>query len=513
MSPTALDAKDKLDHEALLTELAAVEQELQRRRWLADPVAWAEERLQDTLWSGQRRLLQAVAANRRTAFPSCHEASKTFTAAIVAGWWLDCHLPGEAFVVTSAPTDPQVRAILWREMGRMHVRGNLAGRLNQTEWHLVMPGGNEELIAMGRKPSDYSPTAFQGIHARYVLVILDEAPGIAAILWEAVDTLIANDYSKLLAMGNPDDPQCEFAKACLPGSGYTVVQVGAFDTPNFTGEPFPEKIKQSLIGRTYVEEKRKKWAPNWYWLEDGSRCVPPADQKVEDSHPFWQSKILGQFPVNQEANGLIPIAWIKAAQQRRLEPIGPHEYSLDVGGGSDASTHGMRKGPVFRVLQSDHNPDTMETCGNMVARLKDPRLCLALAKVDYIGIGRGVVDRAKELITLNELLVPVEGINDGEGAVDPTQYLNRRAEDWWFIRSLFETGAIDIDERDEELAGELASLRYKRTSNGKIQVESKAEARARGVASPNRADCLKLAYVKPRVGYGPMQVVKLAGFN
>jgi hypothetical protein len=43
-------------------------------------------------------------------------------------------------------------------------------------------------------------------------------------------------------------------------------------------------------------------------------------------------------------------------------------------------------------------------------------------------------------------------------------------------------------------------IKYKRTSLGKIQIESKQEARARGVASPNRADSLMLARADERSG-------------
>jgi hypothetical protein len=34
----------------------------------------------------------------------------------LAHWWIDVHPPGEAFVVTTAPTTPQVEAILRRYM-------------------------------------------------------------------------------------------------------------------------------------------------------------------------------------------------------------------------------------------------------------------------------------------------------------------------------------------------------------------------------------------------------------
>src|SRR5690606_28787935 len=159
-----------------------------------DPVGWVQGRIGQTVWSKQRQILEAVRDHRRVAVRSGHGVGKSHVAALVACWWLDTHEPGTAFVVTSAPTFPQVRAILWRYIRRMHAAGDLPGRVNQTEWHL---GG--ELVAFGRKPADHDESAFQGIHARYVLVILDEACGIPGQLWVAADALTTNVDCRILA--------------------------------------------------------------------------------------------------------------------------------------------------------------------------------------------------------------------------------------------------------------------------------------------------------------------------
>lgn len=464
---------------------ALIDAELARRRYLADPIAWAVERLGDTLWSAQRRILEAVRDHRRVAVQSCHAVGKSRIASVVASWWIDTALPGDGFVVTTAPTAPQVRAILWREIGRAHVRGKLPGRVNQTEWWLTMPAGNEELVAFGRKPDEYDPAAFQGIHARRVLVILDEACGVPAPLWDAADSLIANDASKLLVVGNPDDPSTEFASVCKPGSGWHVIQVGAFDTPNFTGEPVPPSLAALLIGRTYVDEKRHKWAPAWGWTEDGSRCIPPVGAGPDDTNPLWQSKVLGQFP-QSGTGGLIPIAWIRAAMARDLATDGPNELGVDVGGGGDSSVVAHRRGGVVRILREDTNPDTMQTCGHVIQDLRTTGA--TAAKIDMIGIGKGVVDRGRELEQ------PFRGINVGETARDAEHFVNRRAELWWAMRDRFQAGDIDLDPDDEDTAAELCSLRYKATSRGQIQIESKDDAKRRGVPSPNRADAIMLAF-------------------
>jgi DNA-directed RNA polymerase subunit RPC12/RpoP len=505
-------------------ELTAIAQELQRRRWAKDPVVWAREKLGITLWSGQIEILEAVRDNRKTAVATCHEIGKSFGAALLAAWWIDIHKAGEAYVITTAPTAPQVRLILWKEIGRAHSKGKLAGRINQTEWMMDVTDPKtgitkEESVAIGRKPSDYTPAAFQGNHAPFMLIIVDEANGVRGPLHDSMDSLMANDDSKQLMIGNPDDPTGEFFEACKPNSGFKVIHISAFDTPNFTGEDLPQEIKRQLIGPTYVEERRAKWAPKWTWIDDRSQCVPPPDGKPEDTHPFWQSKVLGQFPVQSSVGSLIPLVWIRAAQERTLQPIGPNELGLDVGASEDGdpSCLGQRRGPVFRVLYEERQPDTMLTTGKLLQHLGDAQIGATRAKVDYIGVGRGVVDRAKEQG------LPVYPISVGEAstihscrickhewdqALLQTKhqqtaqtrcpkcgsdqvwkvFANLLSQLWWAVRSMFEAGEIDIDAADEQLAEELLMLRWAPNSKGQTKVEYIDG------PSPNRADSLLIAY-------------------
>lgn len=517
----------RVSNQQLLDEIHILETEINRRRWAVDPVAWAQERLGDTLWSGQIRILESVAKNRKTAAATCHEVGKSYNAAIAAAWWLDTHKPGEAYVVTTAPTGTQVKAILWKEIGRAKERGDLAGKVNTMEWKMQV-GDHIETVAMGRKPSDYAPTAFQGIHAEFVLLIVDEANGVRGPLWDALDSLMANDDSKVLEIGNPDDPSGEFFDHCKAGSGYSVIHISAFDSPNFTGEAMPPKVLKQLIGRTYVEEKRAKWAPSWTWVdaqgnpcekEVGVLCVMPDDGKMEDTHPFWQSKVLGEFPVQNAEGSLIALTWIRAAQERSLSPSSPNELALDVGASEhgDPSCLGWRRGGHFRILYEERQPDTMKTAGKLIKHLQDQKYGAKLAKVDYIGVGRGVVDRCKEQN------LPVYPIQVGEKATIVTcvackhewdqarfrtkhqtnaltrcplcnsdiikpVFANLLSQLWWQVRGLFERGEIDIDALDEDLAEQLLMVMWYPNSQGQICIEYNEG------PSPNRADALMLAY-------------------
>jgi hypothetical protein len=456
-----------------------IQNRLQRRRWISDPAIWIEERLGEATWSKQREICKSVVDNKKTAVPSCFASGKSWLAARIAAWWVDSHPPGTARVVTTASSFSQVKAILWMELGRAHSKGRLLGRLNQTEWYVVNPEtGKEELVAFGKKPQDMDPTAFQGIHAPYVLVILDEAAGVPTTLYLAADALVVNDESRMLAIGNPEDGASEFEKICRPGSGWNVIRIRAVDTPNFTNEDVPEPVKQQLLSSSWVEDKRLKWG---------------------ETSPMWLAKVEAVFP-EVRVDGLIPIAWIRAAQERNLTPGTeknpegkPNELGMDVGGGGNKSTVAHRRGGWCRIIYRGNNPDTMATCGDAIAILdKTGASCL---KVDEIGIGRGLVDRAREL----EPRRPVLGINVSMQSKDQEHYINLRAAAWWGIRERFESGDIDIDPNDEDTVAQLVELRYKRTSRGQIQIESKEEMKRRNIPSPDDADAIMLAFLPEEV--------------
>jgi hypothetical protein len=78
----------------------------------------------------------------------------------------------------------KVHAVLWREIGRAHRLAGLPGRITlEDDWYI-----GQELVGFGRKPADYNPAAFQGIPARFVLVLVDEAGGVPKAIFDGVDS-------------------------------------------------------------------------------------------------------------------------------------------------------------------------------------------------------------------------------------------------------------------------------------------------------------------------------------
>lgn len=449
-----------------------------RARWQLDPVAWATERVGVETWSKQREILEAVRDERRVAVHSCHSTGKTFSAALTTAWWLDVHPPGTAFVVTTAPTSPQVKALLWREINRLRQRADLPGRTNLTEWYI-----NNELVAFGRKPSDYNDSAFQGIHAKHVLVIMDEAGGIPTTLWTAAETIAANTGSRILAIGNPDSVEGEFIQKCAAHSRWRVIHIGYEMTPAFTSEPVSDDLLDLLISPEWVDDRREEWG--------------------EDSALF-QSKVEGVFPrADSDPWRVIPLRMLTPCRSLELtsEEGEVAEAGIDVGGGGDRTVVFERRGRVAGRHVELNTPDPMEGVGQVVDQLN--AWGIERAKIDVIGVGWGFAGRLRELSSRHNPrrdetthATEIVSVNFAERASNPKRFLNKRAEVWWGVgRENSRLGLWDLGVLTDDEVGELTAPKYEIVdSSGKVKIESKVEVIKRLHRSPDVADALLLAF-------------------
>lgn len=448
--------------------------------WQHEPVKWAAEVLGIKLWQRQRDILESVRDNEETSVASCHGAGKTFMAAVVALWFLICHPP--AIVLTTAPTNRQVKNLLWKEIRRLyqHAKANLGGKILSQELRL-----DNDWFALGFTASDWDPDRWQGWHEKHILVVGDEAAGISDGIFDAIAGALAGGHARQLNIGNPTVSSGYFGRSFRPGSGTNAFHISAFDTPNFTDFDIDA---ESVANGTWEEKLGTSPIP-WPGLVE-PRWVARMRRKWGDSSPMWQAKVEGIFPRSGQ-NTLVPLDAMLAAQNRELERSEPIELGVDVArSGSNFTVIGCREGPVYRRVERINGADVMAVVGHVGKALRDSGAIDA--KVDGIGIGAGVVDR------LRELKKPVSDMNSGRPARDKETYLNSRAEWAWILRERFLEGDIDICPDDEELAGQLTSIRWKLDSRGRIVIESKDEMAKRGMDSPDDADACVLAFATPR---------------
>lgn len=431
-----------------------------------DPVWFIETVLGDKGWSAQYEIIEAVRDHKHVAVKSCHSIGKDWIAARVALWFLYSH--ESALVITTGPTDRQVKKILWRELAKAHKNAAIALGGKPLTQELTLDEDRQAIGFTTKGETD----RFSGFHSPNVLVIVDESSGVDAAIQNEIEGVLSSANAHKLDIGNPTDATSEFAQF-FKTPGVKKLSYSAFDTPNFT----TFGITQEDIELNTWKEKITGPLPAPYLITP--EWVYGRFKKWGLSNPWYVSRVLAEFP-EAGADTLIPMRWIEASHNRTLEPGSPDVLGVDVARfGTDLSVIARRQGPVLRILKRFGKVDTMTTAGHVRIIRRDTGAERAI--VDVIGVGAGVVDR------LREMKEPVQEANAATSPTEKDKFVNARAEWYWTMRQQFEAGQMDLDPADEDLAAQLADIRWK-PQKGKILIESKEDMERRGRSSPDDAD-------------------------
>lgn len=435
-----------------------------------DPTAWVKKKTGVQLWSRQRDIANSVQNNKLTAVKSGHGVGKSFTTSNLAAWWIDTHPPEETIVISTAPSTRQVSAIMWEEIRKIHRKAGLPGEVQRSDRWLI---DNIE-VGFGRKPQDYDKHAFQGLHRKYLLVIIDEACGVDEWLWIAALSMATGRDNRIVAIGNPDDPTSHFAKVCKPSSGWNVIQISVLDSPNFTGEAVSEDAKSKLTGQDWIEFMEKE---------------------VGRDTPTWTSKVLGEFPDIDEMS-TIPLGWIYRAQERWQDwksagggLKGRHLIGADIARyGGDKTAFAHKYGEVVTEVEVFPGGDTERTADRLLDHYG------ATAIVDTNGVGAGVFDKIRRRgMSATPLNVGNRtSLRDSSGQIE---FYNLKAAATWKLREALDpaknpTLCLPVDEL---LAVDLSAARWKNIAGGKMVIEAKDEIRKRIGRSPDKGDAVILA--------------------
>ena len=439
-----------------------------------DPVGFIRDVLGEAgmPYSKQVEMLEALALHRRVSVVGANGSGKDWAAARAVLWWMETRT--EAKAVVTGPTQRQVEEIVWQEMREAYAAAEhrLSGKMLASKYRI-----DEKRFAIGF--STNKACNIQGFHSPNLLVVVTEAHAMPQDQIDAIKRLHPN---RLLLVGNALALEGEFYESHHSRRArYHRLKISAYDTPNFTGE------NGGLPG-TITPEDAEELALDW-----------------SEDHPSYVASVLAEFP-NAQEDSLVGRDAVEHAMERGdavvpaeagtshpgepdTDPNEPVYLGVDVGRfGADKSAICVRQGQRVHSIRSYQGMDTMRLVYEVI-RTKQQTGAEAIF-VDEGGLGGGVIDR------LRELGEPVYGVHFGGRAPHRTRFFNTRAEIFWEVRMLLNDGLMTLPS-DEELAGQLISLRYDVSSSGQVRLEGKPEMRKRGLPSPDKADALALAFLKP----------------
>lgn len=452
-------------------------------RYVQLPWKFVEEQLREELQPYQVEIIRSAFQNKTTASRSCHDSGKTFCFSRLAATWLSVF--PDSVVITTAPTFKQVETQVWREIAGLDKQhpGVLSGTILKTRWDV---GPN--WYAIGVSPGD--PTSIQGFHAKSgrVLVLVDEGAGVSADMFNAIEGLLTAAGSALVVNGNPTSVSGHFIEM-FRNPRVHKIHISCFDTPNFkaNGIRTLEDLRHFDMTKKVIT---RRWALDPEWAQE------KLYQWGVDS-PMFQSRVLGNFP-DSDANSLIPLNLIDLAateERRGLVPMGTPAYGHDIARyGDDDSVIHKRYGDWHCKPRVFHGDDTMVTAGRVVDALRDENGPYFLDITG--GLGAGPYDRLRELGWKQ-----VYGLNMSESAIRKDEFVNLRAELAWLLRDKFHEPAGIYIPDDDDLKAELSDVRYKMTSDGRRQLESKDDIKKRrNGRSPDRFDAMMMSYASPGQG-------------
>ena len=396
----------------------------------------------------------------REAVASGHGIGKS----AMAGWlvdWLMSTRPHAVGTVT-ANTNQQLESKTWAEIAKWtkrcitgHWFDVSTGRGSMKMTHKQFP---ESWKCFAQSCAKENSEAFAGQHAptSTSFYVFDESSNIDDALNEVSEGGLTDGEPMKFAFGNPTRNSGWF-KGCFHGMRHR------------WGTRHVDSREVQITNKTNIEEQIKD-----YGLDSD----------------FVKVRIRGLFP-SQSVKQFISSADVDAAYGRHLREeqynFAPKILTLDnAWEGDDEGVIGLRQGLKFEVLEHFAKNDNDVAIANKLARYED-ELHADAVFIDG-GYGTGVVSIGQTL-GRNWILVWFSEASNDAGCLNKRAEMAKLTRDW-----LKSGGAIP---KDQVLYNDLIGPETVPRLDGKIQLESKKDMKARGLPSPGRFDALMLTFAHP----------------
>ena len=260
-------------------------------------------------------------------------------------------------------------------------------------------------------------------------------------------------------------------------------------TPNGAGNPF---YRKRMSGRIPVFV--------FDWKDDPRKDQAWYDKQCATLDPVIVAQEIDRDYTASVSNAFISGDIVTACLARGpadVRAVGPLQVGVDVARfGDDKTVITFRQGRVVYPQIVFGKVDVVDVAGRVKDAIEGWGIKPGQIAVDTIGIGAGVADMLRRWYP-----TIVTDVNSSVRLSDGQNY-NLRARMWRDMREFLKNGASLPN--DPDLSTELTALQYE-YRGGELLMESKDDAKKRGVRSPDRADSLALTFAVPVRELGVIQ--------
>lgn len=396
----------------------------------------------------------------KLAVASGHGIGKSAVIGQITNWGMSTH--PDCKIVMTANTEPQLRTKTMPEVSKWFKRAITAHwfKSNATSIHSKDKGHEMTWRMDAVTWTENNTEAFAGLHNldKIIILIFDEASAISDKVWEVAEGALTDENTIIiwLAFGNPTRNTGAF-KDCFGLNRH--------------------RWKTYQIDSRDVEGTNKEQIQKWI------------DDYGMDSD-FVKVRVRGLFP-SSSMKQFISVEDVDTAYGKEIDPksynFAPKIISVDPAWeGDDELIIAKRQGLKFDILKVIPKNDNDIEIANILARICDEE------KPDAVfidgGYGTGIISAGK-VLKYTWTIVWFSAKSDDQGC------LNKRAEMWKNMRDWLKAGGCIP--KDPMLQQEIIGPETVARLDGKIQLESKKDMKARGQRSPNRADALALTFAYP----------------
>lgn len=414
------------------------------------------EKMGELLKKGELTVQEVI----QLAVASGHGIGKSALVSIVIMWAMSTKEDTRG--VVTANTENQLKQKTWAELAKWH---RMALNSHWFEFTATAMYAKEErhqkTWRIDMVPwSERNTEAFAGLHneGKRILLIFDEASAIPDLIWEVSEGALTDENTEIiwLCFGNPTRNTGRF-RACFGKLKHRWLS---------------EQIDSREVEGTNKDQLQK-------WVDDYGL----------DSD-FVKVRVRGMFP-SASMKQFISLDLVDAAYNRELKPeqynFAPKILTVDPAWeGDDEFVIGLRQGLKFEIKRTIPKNDNDFQMATLIASIEDEEKADAVF-VDG-GYGTGIISAGKTMGRKWQI-VWFAGESSDPGC------LNKRAEMWKLMKEwLRDGGSI---QKDPTLHQELIGPETVARADGKIQIESKKDMKARDIPSPNRADALALSFAFP----------------